>query len=697
MAATVIQAEPNITYVLQAQDGEKPIAKLVTKRVGNDLHITTEDGDIQQPQIIIQNYAEHEPSTAFATTVKLGNLAYFNAESGSLFASHAETDITTLTASGATGSVATSPWLWAAAGTAAIVAAQPKSTTNDTSTTSDTSAALSKITAYASTGTGTAPLASDYNNAGFFDINPTNVSAFNSAMAAVKADSSAKVNAVVAAYTKILTEANGTNADATSTDPLLSDYQTLGVQPTNTLSEAQNANYLSLLNDIVKSHLIVDVSTVSKLNALSTIAEKVILIAAGNTSATTTLSAADFATMGLTLTIPNSLLISAIEASNNEGSGVNNLASIKAIDMAYAKISTAADGIKANAPSSAKLSVSDFSTLGLLINYDSNGVTGTTGTDSKAMGNGAQKTAALNLLNDVLDGKTITAVATATDINKLSILVDKVMDTASGMATSALTVTDLVNLGLSSVSNTNLQKVINNIAASRSADGTAVDSLSELQALVGKAVVQAYAEDQSGQVAAPTLQDYKDSGLTNAATVTWTENLKTGVNSVLANKHNYALVADIALNYQSILNEATNGVVNTNANPTSAQYSSVLLTTNHVFEGGVLGATSTAHDNALSLMNEVIGHKAQLNIDTVSELEAIANIVDHLINTTAATTATNLITLSELTTLGLGNAGNSNLANFNQTAFNTALRNTADTGANIHSWAELQLLVNSNA
>ena len=698
MAATVLQAEANVTYVLQAPDGENPIAKITTKQVGKDLHLTVEDGDIKQPQIIIEGYADFEQSTAFASALKLGGMAYFNAETGSLFSSGAEAGTATLTAAGAETSSGISPWLWAAAGTVALAAAAKPSSKSDTTTADTSTAALSKLTTYAAAGTGTAPTASEYNDAGFKDVTTNNVGAFNSAITATKADSNIKVTAVVTAYSKILGEANGTSPDATSTDPLLSDYQTLGVQLTNTLTDTQKTNYLSLLNDVVKGRLVADVNTVTKLNALSSIAEKAVLIAAGNTNSTTALTAADFQTIGLTLTIPNSMLINAIEASANDGSGISSLASIKAIDTAYTKISTAADGTKANAPTTAKLTVSDLTELGLLNNYDATGATGNGGTiTGKAIGTGTQQTAALNLLNDVLDGKTAATLATAADINKISILVDKVMDAANGINTSAVTATDLTSLGLTSVTTANLSKVIANISGTHntSTDGTAVDSLAELQTLVAKGVIQAYAEDQSNQVTAPTLQDYKDSGL---ATTTWTENLKTGVNSVLVAKHNYSLVPDIALNYQAILDEATNGVANTHTNPTAAQYTSVLLTTGHVFEGGIVGNTANAQDNALSLLNEVVAHKTQLGVDTVAELESVATIVDHLINTTASTsTTTNLVTLSELTSLGLGNAGNSYLANFNQTNFNSALRATVDTGAGIHLWSDLQTLVTNNS
>jgi len=700
-AATYLQSEPNVTYVFQTPDGDKPITKMVTQMVGNDLHLSVEDGDVKQPQLIIQNFAEHESSSAFATTLKFGSLSYFNVDSPLLFNTLGEAGTTTLTASNsgeAAGGM--SNWAWAGLGLGAVAVAASNSSKSDSTPTSSPSAtALAKVTSYAATASSSAPSATptvaDYNDLGFSAVNTNNLSAINNGIATAKPNTSDKVTAVVGAYLKILDEANGTSPDATSTDPLLTDYQALGVQTVSTLTNDQKTNHLSLLNDIIKTRLVADVNTVAKITALSAVAEKIVLLAAGNTGASTALSNADFTSIGLSLSIPNSMLMTAIEASNDNGSGVNTLAAIKAIDTAYLKIAAAADGTKANAPSTAKLTLEDLSELGLLKNYDANGATGGS-MSGKAIGTGAQHGAALNLLNDVLDGKASSAIATAADVNKISLAIDKVMDVANGTTPSSnLTITDLTNtLGLTGVTSTNLQKVIDKITATHSNDGTLVDSVAELQSLISQVVIETYANDQTSTVAAPTLQDYKDAAL--APSLTWTENLKTGVNSVLATQHNYTLVHDIALSYDAVLNEATNGVANTHADPTADQYT-MLLTTNHLLTGGVLDASATTHDNALSLMNAVVGHKAQLGVDTVSELETLASIVDHLINATAATTASNLVTLSELTTLGFANASNSNLANFNQANFNTALRATLDTGADIHTWAQLQALVNTYA
>jgi len=208
------------------------------------LHLTTEDGDINAPEIIIENYAAFEQNTAFATTLRSGGLAFFDAQSNGLFTSSlfgTETGMTSLVASGAETTGFLSPLVLASAGAVALIAAKSSSKSNTSVTPDANAAVLAKITSYGATGTTATPTVNDYTEAGFKDVTSGNVSAINNAIATVKADSNAKVSGVVTAYLKILAEANGTNADATpNADPLLSDYETLGVQPLNTLTNAQN-------------------------------------------------------------------------------------------------------------------------------------------------------------------------------------------------------------------------------------------------------------------------------------------------------------------------------------------------------------------------------------------------------------------------------------------------------------------------
>jgi len=234
-----------------------------------------------------------------------------------------------------------------------------------------------------------------------------------------------------------------------------------------------------------------------------------------------------------------------------------------------------------------------------------------------------------------------------------------VMDVANG-ATSALAVADFGAIGISGVTTGNLAKVVANIAATHSdathgSDGTLVDTLGELQALISLAVVQSYSQDAS--TPAPTASTYStDLGFTD---INSNANLASAINSVLTAKHNGSItlaeVHNVALDFQSILNEASDKAPNNNPDPTAAQYEDVLLNLGHVFHGGTLNTTADIHSNALALMNDLVLHKTQTAVDTLGEVETLATLVDHIMNKAMDATgsaATN-ITMNELSSLGL--------------------------------------------
>ncbi len=917
LALMSIPAEADVTYVLQSETGGKPLTKIVTKQVGKNLLLTLDAEDSQSPQLLIENYYEFEQSSAIATASRTGVLMAFKPETDtSLFSSGAEatggmSTWVTPGAESASGLAAVSPLVWA--GGALLVAAASHSSGGSGGT--DTSAtALAKISTYASSSTAAAPLASDYEVSGFSNVTVSNVAAINSAVNRVRADSAPKVQTVITAYLKILAEANGTSDDTTTTDPLITDYQALGIQLPNNPSSA----HLSLLNDIVKNRITADVMSVAKLDGLSAIADKILLTAQGNILSTP-LTATDFNSIGLSdITASNvGAFLSAIDASADNGSGVSNLTQLKAIDTAYLKIlaeangvkgdttdlsklatsndfkaigasigkagdtadvqqsaalkllndvidgqtSTAVDtvkeitdlaktiekvmniskaanttdaqafdlklaelnalgltgatadnlaqvteairltqaadgssldalkklqaavdlgvvmayadtpaagtvphiaptlsqytslglptldagghkaitnsnlsavnsavealgsvdvntttklqtivdayskvltqanGIKADSLDANKMTLDDFTSLGALNNYDA--TTGAVGgnTHSKAVTSAdAQHTAALKLLNDVIDGRSATQVDTIAEINQLNILVDKVMDVAAGHTPSSpITVNDLNAMGLNSVTSNNLAKILANLQANPSATGEAADTLNELQSFVSLAVVQTYSADPSGASPLPSLQDYKDLGMTDVTA--WNSNLQTAVNSVVAASHNpnitFSTVHEIALDYQSILNEATSNIANTNLNPTAAQYEAVLLSTAHVLHGGVAGSTADVHSNALALMNDIVGHKAPASVDSLNELDSLANVVDKVISAASGTTT---VSFNDLMSLGLDTHNWNDISYTSKISkINTLIAATDDTGYGVHSFNLLQDIINSSA
>ena len=924
-----LKADADLTYVLQDESGGKPLPKIQTRFVGPDLHVVIDAADAQTTHLVLQNYAEVQASSALATAGKTGEWVTFRPDAAAGL-SAGDGALATWVAPGiddGSGLSLSSPALWAGG---ALVLAAVTHGSSSSSTTSPSTTALSKINAYISGSSTSAPLLKDYSDAGITITGVSDTSAFVSALNTVLKPlgtaTVASAQSVADAYLKVWNKANGTAADTTTNDPAVADYQLMG------MTNVPSGNGLTLLNDIVKTHLTSDVDTLTKLNGLATIANNIMLAAADNTK---TFVAKDFNDIGLAdITASNvSAVVSAITASANDGSGVSTVAQIKDISAAYLKILAEANGVRGDtldaskiptsaefktvgvslgkagdsnnvqsvaalkllndvidglsnsavdtvkeisdlavvvdkvmnlstaesvgagtnvgltfadlsllgvsgantdnqaqvveairltqsangsavdtvkelqaaadlgvimnyaftnvgaaahlAPSltqyqnvgllavdsgtnkaitsanksaldsavealtdplnvnataklqaavnayskvfalangtkadtlldTAKLTAAEVKSLGALSNYDA--LTGAIrgSTSAKALGAGTQQAAALKLFNDVIDGRSSFQIDTVVELNQLNIVVDKILDVANGVTPSvALTASDFSLIGVTGVSsgtNGNLAKVTAGISATHNdsahgSDGTLVDTLAELQAIASLAVVQDYANYGASAPNTPNALTYSaDLGF---ADISNNANLANAVNSSLVVKHNSSIsladVHQLALDFQSILNEATSGLSNTNPNPTAAQYENVLSNTSHQFHAGSLNSTANLSSNALALLNDVVLHKSQFAVSSVSQLDAIATVVDHIMLKAALATGASSsnapnVTFAELSNLGLNTNGwNDTSYNSKVIAFNTVIQNTDNTGLDVHTWDQLQALLNSDA
>lgn len=266
----------------------------------------------------------------------------------------------------------------------------------------------------------------------------------------------------------------------------------------------------------------------------------------------------------------------------------------------------------------------------------------------------------------------------------------------------ALTAADFNLIGVTGVTsgtNGNLAKVVSSITATQSVDGTSVDTLAELQVMASLAVVQSYSNDSSNAPTTPNALTYSTdlgfSGISNNV------NLANAVNTSLTIKHDGNITLDsvrqLALDFQTILNEATGGLANANPNPTAAQYENVLSNTSHVFHITTSNSPTPFQSNALALLNDVVAHKLQTGVDSVVELEALASVVDRILNTAAGATGNNVLLGELFNTLGMSNANQfSDFTNASKTtALNNAIRNTADNGEGVHTWDQLQFILNT--
>lgn len=379
-----------------------------------------------------------------------------------------------------------------------------------------------------------------------------NLTSIVSAIGATSDDGSdvssvAQLQTLMAAYDKILTEANGSTPDADVTgNPTAADFAALG---SNIGQAATSASALTMLVDVVGGLQRADVDTVAEINAIAATLDKVAAIAARPTGDTAmTLSAVELSRLGLSglsstgANNQNVADLLSVAIRDSEPADVDTLAELQTLvslqvlrvwasDSAVTKtaaLPTAEDYVRIGvrrddtAGVAVPLSASDVTTLNSFVDnltdakldalgeiqqlgaalfrvlneangtaadgntainpaaddYVALGVSGHAGSAADAL-----HTSAARLLTDVVSTKTTTQVDTPAELNSLAASVDHVMDVAGGAPVAALTLNDLSSLGITGATTTNLTVVANSIQATAD-DGSAVDTLAELQTLV---------------------------------------------------------------------------------------------------------------------------------------------------------------------------------------------------------------------
>lgn len=347
--------------------------------------------------------------------------------------------------------------------------------------------------------------------------------------------------------------------------------------------------------------------------------------------------------------------IDALVASNVDEKG-----KLQTVVDAYTKILAEANGASADATPGSNPLVSDYAAIGASI------------------GLAGSNAAALSLLNEVVGNLTTTAVDTVAEINALSAVVDKIMNTAAGKP-AVLAIADYALLGLptsgsGAITAINLAAVNNAIAT---AGGQAkVDTYAEINLLVtAVATIVSYADDNTQ--AAPTLAQYTGAGIIGITA----SNLGAINSAIDANAASgvdtKAELQSLVDTYNLILAEA-NGVAadaTPIVNPTAAQYA---------FIGATIGAAANSAAN-LSLLDDALAGLASTAVDTVAEINDLAAAANAVIAGAAGATAPSL---AQLTTLGITGVTMNNLV-----AVQNDIAATADSGLQVDTMAELQAVV----
>ena len=241
---------------------------------------------------------------------------------------------------------------------------------------------------------------------------------------------------------------------------------------------------------------------------------------------------------------------------------------MQAIVDAYGKILAAADGVGGN---------------GVLPGAGDYAAIGVTGVDA-----GAET----SLLGSVIDKKASSAVDTVAEMQALANAVQAVMDGANGAA-GLPTKAQLELLGMTGVTDANLAAIQKAIADTIN-DGSAVDSLAKLQAVVddgassGLSRILAYA-NSGGTTTAPTESDYQLAGVSGV-----TASNLAGLNAVIRTKS--ASEVDTASEIQAFVLVAMPDLIAFPSNGAAATQISIAISTlkgNDMLGGGTPAFGST--------------------------------------------------------------------------------------------------------
>ena len=176
---------------------------------------------------------------------------------------------------------------------------------------------------------------------------------------------------------------------------------------------------------------------------------------------------------------------------------------------------------------------------------------------------------------------------------------------------------------------------------------------------------------------APTLQDYLDAGVAsntlNASNVALLNSVLSGAEVGSNEVDTLSELQALVDTYNTLLGLA-DGTDNTPSvnTPGFASY-------------GLLGITGVVNNTYARLLGDVIDTKARADVDTVSELQALADAVGAVMNTARGLTG---LSLGQLQLLGLPEVTVDNFA-----AVRRAIDNTADNASAIDTLSELQTVV----
>ncbi len=528
----------------------------------------------------------------------------------------------------------------------------------------------------ANLGANPAPVIGDYNAMGVSGIGgsgqPTvgtiNTALATAAIAGSNADTRPDVQAIVDAYQAILDEANGPTADANAQDPSAAQYAAIGVTGVDAGAEE------TLLGDVIDGKASTDVDTAPKVQALANAVQAVMdgtatkpqLDALGVTGVTpeniaavqAALAAATDATQlntltglqGVVNTAVNALDAIKLAAENNNaassalGTTVFANAGVIGVDSSnLAAVQSALDSAAVNggaADTKAEVQAIVDAVNAIKNNADgtpNNYATNPTQQQYAALGvTGVDTTAKETLLGDVIDGKAYGAVDSTPEIQTLANAVAAVLAAATGG--TAPTLEQLQALGVAGVTAETLKAIQEAIAATGSTG--AVDSFSELQGVVDAGIaakatavtlIKDYAQGNTTGLVNATGTAPTDTTFATAGVIGVTSGNLAAIQDALASSAVNGAAVDTTGEIQTLVDaykDILAAADGTDANTTGAAVPNLT-------DYQAIGITGATTDSA-ALLSDVIDGKANADVDTVTEVQTLADAAKAAVTYTAA-------------------------------------------------------------
>lgn len=408
-----------------------------------------------------------------------------------------------------------------------------------------------------------------------------------------------------------------------------------------------------------------DAGASSQPTAAQTAQAKISAFAADNTQPVPV--AADYAALGVSgVTASN---IGSINSSITAlpANQINSLEKLQPVVDAYIKILAEANGTTADATPGSNPTAADYAAIGASIGAAAGGI------------------ANLSLLNDVLGNKVTSDVDTVAEINTLADAVNAVVSCAAGGG--AISVAQLSLLGVTGVNADNLAAVQAGIQATLDS-GSEVDSLSKLQTVVNASISQYAIESYAanGTNPAPILTDYTQLGVTGVAAANLAA-INSAVDALDSSAVSDAVkIQSVVDAYAKILAEANGTAADATPgiNPTANDYAKI---------GADIGLAKN-NSYALSLLDDVVGGLNTTAVDSVSEINGLAAVVDRIMNTAAG--GSGGLGVDDFSRIGIATSGAGAVTDVNLTAVVNAIA-TSGGQSHVSTMPDLQNLVSAVA